>query len=89
MQIDKSQLLELLRSHGQGTQADSAADALPDQVDTDKDAGLLASHGIDVQQLLGLLASSGLADKLPGGLGGLLGGSKDGEKGGGLGGLLG
>ena len=64
MNIDKDQILQLLRSQGQHDQADQAAGELPDQVDTDnpEQAGLLSKYGIDL---------GSLGDKL-GGLGKLL-----------------
>lgn len=52
MQIDKNQILELLRSKGQAAQADRAQSELPDQVDTDQHAGLLERLGIDVGDIL-------------------------------------
>jgi len=78
MQIDKSQILQLLQSRGQQDQAGQADAQLPDQVDIEKYADVLRDLGIDPQDLLG---------KLPGGLGDKLGGL-GGESGlGGLGGL--
>ncbi|WP_173400593.1 hypothetical protein [Arthrobacter sp. H20] len=56
MQIDKQQILDHLKS-----KADQAEKELPDQVDTDKDQGMLSKFGINPQDLVG---------KLPGGLGG-------------------
>ena len=41
MQLDKNMILDLLRERGQGDQASQAEQELPDQVDTDKDGGLL------------------------------------------------
>ena len=76
MQIDKSQILELLRSQGQHDQASQAEGELPDQVDTERDSGLLSKFGLDPQMLIGLLTKGGGG----GGLGGLAGG---------LGGMLG
>jgi hypothetical protein len=78
MQIDKSQILELIRQHGQSDQAAQAEQELPDQVDTDQHAGLLSKYGIDIGELLQKFGGN-----LPGGLGNLGGG------GGGLGGMLG
>lgn len=66
MKIDKSQILELLRSQGDHDKASTAEQELPDQVDTDRDSGLLSRLGLDPQELLGKLGG--------GGLGGLLGG---------------
>lgn len=62
MQIDKAQIIELLKSRGEQDKAGQADSELPDQVDTDRDANLLEKYGIDPQELLG---------KLGGGLGGL------------------
>ena len=53
MQIDKQQILDLLRSRGDQQQADQADAELPDQVDTDQHADLLSRFGINVQDLLG------------------------------------
>jgi hypothetical protein len=65
VQIDKAQILELLRSQGDTDKAAQAETELPDQVDTDQHAGLLSKLGINPADLLG---------KLPGGLGDKLGG---------------
>ena len=63
MQIDKQQVLEFLRSRGDQQQAQQAESELPDQVDTDQHADLLAQHGVSVQDLM---------DKFGGDLGKLL-----------------
>ncbi|PNI08905.1 hypothetical protein CXX84_10045 [Arthrobacter sp. AFG7.2] len=65
MNIDKSQILELLRNKGDNDKAAQADAQLPDQVDTEQHAGLLSQLGINPAELLG---------KLPGGLGDKLGG---------------
>jgi hypothetical protein len=52
VQIDKNTVLGLLRERGQQDQADQAEQELPDQVDTDRDAGLLQRFGVDPQELL-------------------------------------
>ncbi len=62
MQIDKSQIIDLLKSRGEDDKASQAESELPGKVDTEKDAGMLGTLGINPQDLLG---------KLPGGLGGL------------------
>lgn len=67
MQIDKSQLLDLLKSQGHGDTAQQAESQLPDTVDTDQHAGLLQSLGIDLGKLGGLESLGNL-----GGLGKLL-----------------
>jgi hypothetical protein len=52
VQIDKNTILELLRERGQQDQANQADQELPEQVDTDRDAGLLQRFGVDPQELL-------------------------------------
>ncbi len=77
MQIDKSQILELLRSQGHDDKASQAEGELPEQVDTQRDSGLLSRLGLDPQMLMGLLAQGGGGGGLGGitkGLGGMLGG---------------
>ena len=59
MEIDKSQIVELLKSRGEDAKAAQAEADLPDKVDTEVDASVLAEVGIDPQDLLG---------DLPGGL---------------------
>lgn len=59
MQIPKEQILEFLKSRGDQSQADQAGSELPDQVDTDKDSGLLSKFNIDPKDLGG-----GLTGKL-------------------------
>ncbi|HEY0125696.1 MAG TPA: hypothetical protein VGB58_01010 [Blastococcus sp.] len=65
MNIDKDQILQLLRSQGDDDKAQQADQELPGQVDTDRDAGLLAKFGLDPMELVTKLGG--------GGLGGLLG----------------
>jgi hypothetical protein len=63
MQIDKAQIIEFLRSRGEQDKASQADSELPQQVDTERDSGLLEKYGIDPKELMGKL----------GGLGGALG----------------
>jgi hypothetical protein len=65
MNIDKDQILQLLRSQGDQDKAQQADQELPGQVDTDRDAGLLSKFGLDPMDLVKKLGG--------GGLGGLLG----------------
>ena len=75
MQIDKSMVLELLRSQGKGDQASQADSELPQQVDTDQHAGLLEKFGISPQDLIAMVSGGGGGGGgLAGGLGGMLGG---------------
>lgn len=55
MEIPKDKVLELLREKGKGDQAEAAEQELPDQVDPERDSGLLAKFGLDPQDLLGKL----------------------------------
>ncbi|MCZ2858958.1 hypothetical protein [Blastococcus sp. VKM Ac-2987] len=66
MNIDKDQILQLLRSQGDDAKAEQADQELPGQVDTERDAGLLQKFGIDPMDLVKKLGGGG-------GLGGLLG----------------
>jgi len=66
MQIDKDQIIQLLRSQGSDDKAQQAESELPGQVDTDQHAGLLSKLGIDPMDLVKNLGGGG-------GLGGLLG----------------
>lgn len=59
MQIDKDQIISFLRERGDDAKVSQAQEELPSQIDTDKDAALLAKLGIDPSDLLG-----GLGGKL-------------------------
>jgi hypothetical protein len=52
MEIPKDKILELLQQHGKDDQVEPAREELPDQVDPERDSGLLAKFGIDPQDLL-------------------------------------
>jgi hypothetical protein len=60
MEIPKDKIIELIKQHGQADQAGQAEQELPDQVDPDRDSGLLAKFGLKPEDVLG---------KLGGGLG--------------------
>ena len=64
MQLDKNMILDLLRERGQQDQAGQAEQQLPDQVDTDRDAGLLQKFGLDPQELLQRFMGGGGLPKL-------------------------
>ena len=68
MQFDKTQIIGMLQSNGDTATAAQADSQLPAQVDTDRDAGLLSSLGIDPHDLIAKFAGGS-----SGGLGGLLG----------------
>lgn len=52
MEIPKEQVLQFLKDRGDSEQAAQAEEELPEQVDTDQDAGLLSKFGIDPQELM-------------------------------------
>jgi hypothetical protein len=52
MEIPKDKILELLQQQGKHDQVEPARDELPEQVDPDRDSGLLAKLGLDPQDLL-------------------------------------
>lgn len=53
MNIDKNQIIELLKKRGDHDQARQAESELPEKVDPEKDSGLLSKFGINAQDLLG------------------------------------
>jgi len=59
VQLDKNMILDFLREQGQQSQVSQAEQELPDQVDTDQDAGLLQKFGIDPQALIQKFMSGG------------------------------
>jgi hypothetical protein len=52
VELSKDQVLEFMREQGSSDQVSQAEQQLPDQVDTERDAGLLSRFGIDPQALL-------------------------------------
>jgi hypothetical protein len=57
MQLDKAQILDLLRSQGKHDEAGQADEQLPDRVDSDEHSGILGKLGVNPQDLLGGLGS--------------------------------
>lgn len=66
MNIDKSQVIDLLKSQGQHDQAASAEQELPDQVDTEHPdhADMLSKFGLNPADLVGKLGGLGGLGKL-------------------------
>jgi hypothetical protein len=64
MQIDKSQVIDLIRSQMGEGKAREADGELPEKVDTEKDAGLLSKFGIDPQELIRKFAGDTLGGML-------------------------
>jgi hypothetical protein len=52
MEIDKDTVIDFLRQQGNDDQAAQADQELPDQVDTERDAGLLDRFGVDPAALV-------------------------------------
>ena len=52
MQIDKQQVVELLRERGETDKAEQAKQQLPDQVDPEEHSELLSQVGVEPQELL-------------------------------------
>jgi hypothetical protein len=52
MEIDKNTVLDFLREQGKDQEATQADQELPDQLDTDRDAGLLERFGVDIGSLV-------------------------------------
>jgi hypothetical protein len=65
MENPKDKVLDLLRQKGEDAKAGQAEQELPDQVDPERDSGLLSKFGLEPQELL-----SRFGGGLPGGLGG-------------------
>ena len=59
MQIDKAQIIDMLKKRGDDDRAEKAQSELPDKVDTDQDQGLLEKFGIDPRDLIGKLGGLG------------------------------
>ncbi len=64
MEINKSQIVDLLRVRGRDDLADQAATELPPTVDTERDAALLARFDLDEQAVVGGLEdTAGLGER--------------------------
>ena len=59
MKIDKAQVIDLLKSQGKNDDAEQAQSQLPDQVDPEQHADLLAKFGINPKDLLGKIPGLG------------------------------
>ena len=64
MNIDKTTILELLRSRGDHDKVTRAEQELPDEIDTDRDGGLLDKLGLNIGDLLGQFGGGGLGKLL-------------------------
>ena len=64
MKIAKQELVRMLRTEGDNDTADKADSQLPDEIDTDGDAGQLESIGLDRSTLQAKLAGGSLGGTL-------------------------
>ena len=60
MKLDKQELVRVLRTEGDNDTAEKVESALPDEIDTDRDADALDGVGLDRTQLMAKLAGGGL-----------------------------
>jgi hypothetical protein len=63
VKIGKNQLAQVLQAQGD-TEAESKLAGLPDEIDTDRDAGALAGVGLDEETLRAKLAAGGVGGNL-------------------------
>ena len=64
MNLDKQELVRLLRTQGDNDTADKVESQLPDQIDTDRDGEALDGLGLDRTQLMSKLAAGGFGQSL-------------------------
>ena len=64
MNLDKQELVRMLRTQGDNDTADEVESRLPDQIDTDRDADALDALGLDRTQLMAKLAGGGFGQSL-------------------------
>ena len=60
VEIDRQELVRVLRTEGDNDTADRVEGELPDRIDTDRDADALAAVGLDRTQLMAKLAGGAL-----------------------------
>jgi hypothetical protein len=60
VELDRQELVRLLRTQGDNDTADRVESELPDRVDTERDADALAAVGLDRTQLMAKLAGGSL-----------------------------
>jgi hypothetical protein len=60
MQVNKDRILELLREQGDHETAAQADRELPDEVDVERDAGLLEGLGLDPKEVLQKISGEGI-----------------------------
>jgi hypothetical protein len=60
VELDREELVRVLRTEGDNDTADRVEGQLPDRIDTDRDADALAAVGLDRTQLMNKLAGGAL-----------------------------
>lgn len=60
MEIPKAQILDLLKQQGKDDQVGQADQEMPDQVDPERDSGLLEKFGLKPQDVLSKLGGGGI-----------------------------
>lgn len=60
MQVNKDRILEMLREQGDHDTAARADRELPDEVDVERDAGLLEGLGLDPKEVLQKISGEGI-----------------------------
>lgn len=60
MEIPKDKILDLIRQQGDSNQASQADRELPDQVDPQRDSGLLSKFGLNPQDVMSKLGGGGI-----------------------------
>jgi hypothetical protein len=59
MEIPKDKILELIKDQGKSDQVDQAKQELPDQVDPERDSGMLQKFGLEPQDVLSKIGGGG------------------------------
>ncbi|TFV67838.1 UNVERIFIED_ORG: hypothetical protein E4P37_01750 [Bacillus sp. AZ43] len=64
MKLDRDELVRVLRTEGDNDTADKVEGALPEEIDTDRDADALDGVGLDRTQLMAKLAAGGFGGSI-------------------------
>jgi hypothetical protein len=64
VELDKQELVRVLRTGGDNDTADRVESELPDRIDTDRDGGALEAVGLDRTQLMAKLAAGGFGGSI-------------------------
>ena len=64
MELDRQELVRMLRTQGDNDTAEKVEERLPDRIDTDRDGAALDGIGLDRTQLMAKLAAGGFGGTL-------------------------